>query len=243
MHHLIAAIQFITILPMGKAKTFNPPKMIPYFPIVGILLGILTALFDHFVSALWGRPVASLLDVIFLIILTGAFHLDGLGDSADGLLGQRPLEKVLAIMKDSRLGTMGLVAIVCGLSIKWAGISGLANDRGLLLIMVPAYARGGMLFGFRFFDYGRSGSGTGLDFFKEKPKLTAFWGLIIPVMLSGLLGWKGIWLNLIFVTLTAAIIWYYKKRLGCITGDMLGAMTEITESFMFLLISIGSVTV
>ena len=242
MRYFIAATQFITILPVGKADTFEPQKMIAYFPVVGILLGILVVLLDHVTSTLWNRPIASLLNVIFLAILTGAFHLDGLGDTADGLLGQRPKEKALAIMKDSRLGTMGLVAILCGLSMKWAGISGLEANRGLLLVIVPAYARGAMLFGIRLFDYGRSGGGTGLDFFKEKLKLSAFWGLIIPVVLSGLLGWKAIWLNLGFAGITGAIIWYYKKRLGCITGDMLGAMTEITEAGLFLLISIGGVT-
>ena len=242
MRYFIAAIQFITILPLGKAETFDPPKMIPYFPVVGILLGLLMVLFDHVASSLWSKPVASLLDVIFLAILTGAFHIDGLGDAADGLLGQRSKEKTLAIMKDSRLGTMGLVAILCGLSMKWAGIAGLDAKRSLLLVLVPAYARGSMVFGIRFFDYGRSGGGTGFDFFKEKLKLSAFWGLIIPVVLSCLLGWQAIGLNLSFAAVTAAIIWYYNKRLGCITGDMLGAMTEITESAMFLLISIGSVT-
>ena len=155
MRHFISAIQFITILPVGRADTFEPAKMIPYFPIVGLFLGLLTALFDQLATALWSRPVASLLDIIFLAVITGAFHLDGLGDSADGLLGQRSKERVLAIMKDSRLGTMGLVAIVFGLALKWAGIAGLDANRTLLLVIVPAYARGGMLFGMRFLEYGR----------------------------------------------------------------------------------------
>jgi adenosylcobinamide-GDP ribazoletransferase len=239
MRYFISAIQFITILSLGKTNIYDPPKMIPFFPSVGLLLGILLALFDHVVLQVWSPPVASLLDVIFLAILTGAFHIDGLGDTADGLYGQRPKEKALAIMKDSRLGTMGLVAIMFGLSTKWAGISGLVANRSLLLIIVPAYARSAMLFGIRFFDYGRPGGGTGSDFFKEKLKLSAFWGMIIPVVLSGLLGWKAIGLNVSFAVITATILLYYKKRLGCITGDMLGAMTEITESALFLLISIG----
>jgi len=87
MRHFISAIQFITIIPMGRADAFEPPKMIPYFPVVGLCLGILAALFDQLATALWSRPVASLLDVLFLAVVTGAFHLDGLGDSADGLLG------------------------------------------------------------------------------------------------------------------------------------------------------------
>jgi len=239
MRNFISAIQFITIIPLGKAETFDPPKMIPYFPIVGILLGILVVLFDHVASRLWSIPVASLLDVIFLAILTGAFHLDGLGDSADGLLGQRSKEKTLTIMKDSRLGTMGLVAIVFGLALKWAGITGLDANRALLLVIVPAYARAGMLFGMRFLEYGRPDGGTGVDFFKSKLEWTAFWGLTAPVVMSVFLGWTAFWLNLSFVTLTTLLIWYYKRRVGCITGDMLGAMSEILESGLFLLVSMG----
>jgi adenosylcobinamide-GDP ribazoletransferase len=239
MRNFISAIQFITIIPLGKAETFDPPKMIPYFPIVGILLGILVVLFDHAASRLWSMPVISLLDVIFLAVLTGAFHLDGLGDSADGLLGQRSKEKALTIMKDSRLGTMGLVAIVFGLALKWAGISGLDANRTLLLVIVPAYARAGMLFGMRFLEYGRPAGGTGVDFFKSKLEWTAFWGLTAPVVLSVFLGWTAFWLNLSFVTLTTLLIWYYKRRVGCITGDMLGAMAEILEAGLFLLVSVG----
>jgi adenosylcobinamide-GDP ribazoletransferase len=241
MRYFIAATQFITILPLGKAETFDPPKMIPYFPIVGILLGILVVLFDHVASSLWSIPVASLLDVIFLAVLTGAFHLDGLGDSADGLLGQRSKEKAFTIMKDSRLGTMGLVAIVFGLAVKWAGITGLDANRALLLVIVPAYSRAGMLFGMRFLEYGRPDGGTGMDFFKSKLEWTAFWGLTAPVAMSVFLGWTAFWLNLSFVTLTSLLIWYYKRRVGCITGDMLGAMTEILESGLFLLVSMGGV--
>jgi adenosylcobinamide-GDP ribazoletransferase len=142
-------------------------------------------------------------------------------------------------MKDSRLGTMGLVAIVFGLALKWAGIAGLDANRSLLLIIVPAYARASMLFGMRFLEYGRPDGGTGVDFFKSKLKWAAFWGLTAPVMLSVFLGWTAFWLNLSFVALTAVLIWYYKRRVGCITGDMLGAMAEILESGLFLLISIG----
>ena len=80
MRNLISAIQFITILPVGRARSFDPPKMIPYFPIVGLALGSLTALFDLAAVNLWSKSVASLLDVVFLALLTGAFHIDGLGD-------------------------------------------------------------------------------------------------------------------------------------------------------------------
>lgn len=241
MKGLIAAIQFITILPFGKSAAFDPQKMVPFFPAVGLLLGILVAVFDQAALRLWSPPVTALLDVILLIIMTGAFHLDGLGDTADGLLGQRTKEAALAIMKDSRMGAMGLVAIVCGLAIKWGGIVGLEAHRSLLLIIIPAYARGGMIFGIRYLEYGRPGGGTGLDFFKEKMGISAFWGLLLALILSFFLGWRAILLNTGFAAIIAIILFYYKRRVGCITGDMLGAMAEVTESGLFLLISIGGV--
>jgi adenosylcobinamide-GDP ribazoletransferase len=142
-------------------------------------------------------------------------------------------------MKDSRLGTMGLVAIIFCLAIKWSGIASLDVHRSIWLILVPAYARGGMLFGIWLLDYGRPTGGTGLEFFKNKLEISAFWGMLIPVALSVGLGWKAMWLNIGFGVMTTAIIWYYKRRLGCITGDMLGAITESTEAGLFLLASIG----
>jgi len=238
MRNFIAALQFITILPLGKTGVFDPPKMVPWFPLVGILLGLLVALFDAVVTRFWTPPVAALLDVILLAVLTGAFHLDGLGDTADGLLSPRSRAEALEIMKDSRIGTMGLVAIVFGLALKWGGIAGLDFYRSLILIIIPAYARAGILFGMRFLPYGRS-NGTGKPFFDQKLALKHFWGLVLPVGLSLVLGLKAIWLNLSFAIIIAAILLFYKKRLGVITGDMLGAMTEIAEAGLFLMISLG----
>jgi adenosylcobinamide-GDP ribazoletransferase len=239
MKHFISAIQFITILPVGKPGPFDPQKMMPFFPAVGILIGLGTAIFDRIALGLWNEPVAALLDVALLAMVTGGFHLDGLGDAADGLCSQRPKESALAIMKDSRIGAMGILAIVFGLALKWGGIAGLAENRSLVLIMVPAFARSGVLFGIRYLKYGRPGGGTGLDFFQNELPLSAFWGLGLPVIMSVFLAWKGLWLNLAFGIITVAILWYYQKRLGCVTGDMLGAMIEITEAALFLLVSIG----
>jgi adenosylcobinamide-GDP ribazoletransferase len=240
MRNLISALQFITILPLGKAKSFDPPTMVPYFPLVGLLLGLMVALFDSVVIRLWTPPVAALLDVILLAILTGAFHLDGLGDTADGLLGPRSREKALEIMKDSRLGTMGLIAILFGLALKWGGIANLDAHRSIILIIIPTYARTAILFGMRYLPYGRP-DGTGKPFFSEKLSLKHFWGLIFPIGLSLILGLKAIWLNLAFVIILAMILLFYKKRMGCITGDMLGALVEITEAGLFLMISLGDI--
>lgn len=241
MKKLIAAIQFITVVPIGKPGTWDPVGMIEYFPIVGLLLGGTVALFDLAAGYWWPRPVVSLLDVVLLIVLTGALHLDGLGDAADGLYGNRPREKALAIMKDSRVGAMGLVAVFCGLAIKWAGLADLAVHRTLLLVIIPAYARGAMLFGIRFLPYGRPDGGTGHDLFESKLAVHKFWALLIPIGLSVLAGWRGLALNLVFALTVVLIIRFYRRRIGCVTGDMLGAMTEITEATLFLALAAGGV--
>lgn len=233
----IAAIQFLTILPIGKPGTFDK-DMVSFFPLTGLLLGLLLSGFDMIISFLWPEPVPALLDVIFLAVITGALHLDGLADTADGLYGNRPKEKALAIMKDSRVGAMGLVAVICGLSLKWGGITTMDDYRSLFLLIIPAYARGAMVFGFRFLRYGRDEEGTGYSLSGNSPKLSAFWGLLIPICLSFISGWQGILLNMAFVSLVILILTYYKKQMGCITGDMFGAMCEITESGLFLVAAI-----
>ncbi len=237
MRNFFAALRFITILPLGKQKNFDPRGMVSFFPLIGLLLGAMVSLFDLAIARLWPLPVTAMLDVLFLVFLTGAFHLDGLGDTADGLYGQRPKEAALAIMKDSRIGVMGLVAILAGLSIKWAGIANLYENRILLLLIVPAYARASMLFGMYYLEYGRPEGGTGRPFFENKIKPTAFGGLLIPIIISAFMGWQGVMINIAFALLVVIILAYYKRKMNCITGDMLGAMTEITECGLFLIAS------
>ncbi|MCP3952843.1 MAG: adenosylcobinamide-GDP ribazoletransferase [Desulfobacterales bacterium] len=237
--NFIAALQFITILPAGKTPRYKPREMIAYFPLIGLLIGMLLALFDALVSLAWSPAAASVLDIILLAVLTGALHLDGLGDTADGLLGHRPRERALEIMKDSRIGAMGLVAVIGCLAMKWAGISGIAENRFLFLMLVPAWSRAGMLFGIKYLPYGRPEGGTGHALFNEPLKWIDF-RLLLPLMILTLItGRSGIGLLLTFFILTTVLIGYFGKRMGCITGDMLGCMTEVLEAGLFLAVSAG----
>lgn len=237
MKALISAIQFLTILPVGKPGTFEPKGMVSFFPVVGLMVGALLCLFDMAVTMLWPSHVVSLLDVVFLAVVTGALHLDGLGDMSDGLYGNRPKEKALAIMKDSRIGAIGMVVTVLCLAVKWGGLMSLEENRALLLFIVPAYARGSMLFGFRFLEYGRPDGGTGHALFDDPIEIKAFGWLLLPVGMSVFLGTQFLVLNLSFVIITAATLSYYKRKIGCITGDMLGAMVEISEALLFLFLA------
>ncbi len=236
--HFCAAIQFITILPIGPRGLYAPREMIAWFPVTGLAIGFLLCLFDRAVAALWSPGTAAVLDVVFLMLVTGALHLDGLGDTADGLYGRRERESALRIMKDSRIGTMAMVTVVACLALKTVGIAGLQTDRSLLLMLVPAYARGAMLFAIRWLPYGRSQEGTGFDLFATPLTVASFSGFLPVLALSCLLGARLPVLMAGFVLIVGLTLLFYKRRIGCITGDMLGAMTEMTETILFLLMAL-----
>ncbi len=236
--NFLCALGFLTVLPSGTPKKFDAGKMVCFFPVVGIFIGLMLAGVDFIAAKLWSLSSASVIDLVFLIKITGALHLDGLGDTADGLYGNRTVEKSLEIMKDSRIGAMGLVMVVSVLFIKWAGLCDITSNRVLMLIIIPSYARGATLFGFYFLEYGRP-DGTGKAFFEEKPGLSSFSGLALPVALSFIAGLRGIILNIVFFALIFIILKFYKKKMNCITGDMLGAMTELTEAVLFLTSAAG----
>jgi adenosylcobinamide-GDP ribazoletransferase len=230
---------FITIIPAGKSVRFSPLGMIRCFPVVGLILGGMLVAVDSAASLLWTESVVAIIDLLFLMVVTGAFHLDGLGDAADGLFSHRSRERALEIMKDSSTGMMGLVAIFAILAVKAAGLYAVKTECSpsaamVILFIVPALSRGSMLFGIRFLTYGRKNTGTGHDLFEKKlPRRDFIW--LVPVILMALLlGVKGAILVLVFGVTVALILYFYKVKMGCITGDMLGAMTEVTEAVLLL---------
>lgn len=232
-----SAVGFATIIPLN-GEGFHPREIASSLPAAGLLIGLLLALFDTVAAGLWSRPVASALDIVFLALITGALHIDGIADTADGLYGGRTRERMLEIMKDSRVGAMGATAIVCCLIVKFAGLMTLEDQRFLMLVLIPAYARGAALFGFKYLDYGREGEGTGSAFFDEPLVAGDFRWLGIVVALSLFTGWQMVLLNAGFAAIVALTIWFYKRMIGCITGDMLGAMIEVTEVGLLLMVVI-----
>lgn len=213
--------------------------MIAYFPVVGLIIGGLIGALDLLVVKIWPEPIPSLIIVILLAITTGALHIDGLGDTADGLFSHRSKEKSLEIMKDSRIGAMGMITVGFALAMKWVGIMSLGDNRIVMIVIIPCLARAGILFGFKWLDYGRPGGGTGQALFRTPLKWFDFRGLLIPVFACLFLGYPGVILLLCFGFTTALMLYYYKNKVGCITGDMLGAMIEITESVLFITASCG----
>src|SRR3984885_10271747 len=132
------ALRFLTIVPVPSSDAASAPDWLSrcakYFPVVGIGVGLASAAVLLLAGRIWGPMVASLLAVATSIAVTGALHEDGLADTADGLGGGWTVEKRLAIMKDSRIGTYGVIALAFGIALRvgalaelpvWAGAAAL----------------------------------------------------------------------------------------------------------------------
>lgn len=230
----ISAVQFLTIIPLKGHHDFDARNSLPYYPICGLLIGIILMAVHLITRLFWPVQVVALLDVIALALITGALHLDGLADSADGLYGQRDSKQALAIMKDSRIGPMGSVCIILCLAAKWVGLSQFGGYGYMWIVLVPAYARASVLFGIWALPYGRPDGGTGHAFFDKPIEFNDFFGIAPLVFLSFFIGWGFILLNLSFSLIIFVTLWWYKKKINCITGDMLGAMIEVSEAGLFI---------
>ncbi|MCK7503803.1 MAG: adenosylcobinamide-GDP ribazoletransferase [Desulfobacterales bacterium] len=230
MTHFRAALRFLTVLPAGRATGFDAVAMVPWFPVVGLVIGLLLAAADLLAGRWWGPNTVAVVDVLVLAVLSGALHLDGLADTADGLFSHRPREAKLAIMKDSRIGSMGVIALVAVLALKWCGLAEIEGNRDLLLLIVPAYARGGVLFAMRLLPYGRPERRHGARLLRPPARRRGVLGARgdrAPVARARAPGARS---AAAFVLITAGLIAFYRRQLGCVTGDMLGAMIEVTEA-------------
>jgi adenosylcobinamide-GDP ribazoletransferase len=234
------AVMFFTRIPCPSFTDHNPDylnKSSKYFTLVGLLLGALCG-FSFFLAALiFSKTIAILLSMAISLLLTGAFHEDGLADVCDGFGGGWTKEKILDIMKDSRVGTFGLVGLGLTLAIKFAAlnelptylmtavlISGHAISRltSVTLIFTEEYAREDLLS-------------------KAKPLATemsignyliaTFFGLA-PLLLL-----QNYWVFLTIIPLIIVKIYltsYFNKWIGGYTGDCLGAVQQIAEVVFYL---------
>lgn len=228
MRAFLAALGFLTILPVPSTNEKYLGRSVPWFPVVGLLIGGLVASLDYVLGRVFPPVVTSVLTVIVLIGISGGLHLDGLADTADGFLSSRPRERVLEIMKDSRIGTMGTLAIVSVIALKIAALSALTQRFGAILLM-PVAGRCAIVMTMAVIPYTRPEGGLGSAFSSSR-KIGPLVSLVILFVASWLvMGLTGTIVAML--ALGAAMfmaIWSYRK-IGGYTGDVLGATCEIAE--------------
>ena len=213
---------------------------VPWFVLIGAIIGILAALVAVVVSQTGGGIyIAAAAYVLALVLLTGGFHLDGLADTCDGIFSARTRERMLEIMKDSRLGTFGGLALVFSILIKVCTVFTLAHlplkEWFSLLVCAPIAGRAVLVLGMYGQRYAREGEGMGSLYIGQVGLRKAAFTLLAGAMAVGLLaGIHGLAAMLVTYVVSYALVHYIRRRLGGQTGDTLGALAETAE-MVFLL--------
>jgi adenosylcobinamide-GDP ribazoletransferase len=235
---LLAAVRFLSVIPVpGEKYLFADARDgtdvvigCEYFPLVGLvmalLLWVLLLLFSNVIAQLL---IATLL-VVTLTILTGGLHLDGLMDSCDGLFGGHTRERRLEIMRDSRVGSFGVLGGVCTLLLKFALFASFSPHLlpYALLVALPA-SRWAMVVALRLFPPARR-SGLGALFHQgvtTRRTIVTTLGTLLFVLLAGRLA--GFLALIVVGVVTLALGYSIMRSIGGLTGDTYGAIAEITE--------------
>lgn len=239
----LIALQFLTRLPVRLSSVpdeISVARSLAYYPLVGLIIG---ALLTGLAWLLMDAPVflSAALVLLGWVLLTGGLHIDGLADSMDawvGGLGDR--EKTLAIMKDAYCGPAGVVAIVLLLLLKFAALHAiLQSDHLMMIVLSPLLGRTVILLLFVTTPYVRS-NGLGSAIVSQLPRNLIM--LVFVVTLSAVflsLGINSLWLMSIMLLVFIGLRVLMMQRIGGMTGDVAGALLEVTE--LAVLISIALV--
>lgn len=240
LEYFLGAVRFFTRLPVPawvghSAEALNCSAR--WFPAVGLIVGGIAALVYLAALQLWPQSVAVLLSMAATLYATGAFHEDGLSDAADGLGGGWDKLRILEIMKDSRVGSYGVVALWLGLTGKFVLLAALDPAMvPLALIAGHALSRGCSALLLATMDYVREDLLA-----KAKPLATRLSGgsLVFVCALAvaplALMPWAQAALGLLFALLaTAWLAAKFRRWLGGYTGDCLGATQQVAEIAFYL---------
>jgi len=232
---------FLTIFPVTKRLPFDNRQLarsMGLFPAVGLTLGLALVVCNWLLAPLLPRAVLDCLLLLLLIFATGALHLDGVADMIDGLAGSRDRASSLRIMKDSRVGAMGVVGLVMVLLLKYLSLYHLPlAQKAAALIFMPAAGRWCQVFLATCSSYIRGEGGTGSVFVDHVGQAELI-RASLTLLLAGLVlfSFKGLLLLALLLVFAALLLHYYERRIGGVTGDILGASTEFVEVFSLLAI-------
>ncbi len=234
------ALQFLTIIPlpaMLRGRSKDTGESLPYFPLIGLLMGALLLLLHYVLSFILPQAVVFALIMIALVILGGAHHVDGLMDTFDGMVAGKTLQRRLEIMSDNKVGAFGITALVLLFLLKYFALYSNPAVVPTLLLM-PVLSRWIMVSAIYTFPYART-AGMGLSF-----KHGATWprfvvaSIITVAICATFLSWPGIVLMATVWCLSMPVLCLFRSRFGGLTGDNYGAINEISEVLTALLMII-----
>ena len=240
MRRLRYALSFLTRLPVsprGEASGLDLAGSLPYYPLVGLVvgalpLGLALALLK---LGLGDTELAAALLLTAMVLLTGALHLDGLADAVDGLAGGTDREDSLRIMKEGSVGPFGVVALILDLLLRWLIVSELLlRAQWNLLLLAPIVSRTALVALILFFPYARREGKSTPFFASSKPRHLSLALLVALALVLPAAPLLGPVLLLIGLLVVFGVGLYVRSKLGGITGDILGLANELAELAVLL---------
>jgi len=235
----LAAFRFLTIIPLPGRQP-SPKEVgrsIAYFPLVGVIIGLILALLNWLLGLVLPPALVNVLLVVSLAAISGGLHLDGFVDTCDGMVGHKTVAERWRVMKDSRAGAFGIIGVCLLLLVKYVSLNNVpASWLVPTLLLMPVLSRWAMVYAVFAYSYAKP-SGLG-KVFKREADLSAFLVAtvvalavaILPAQLSGLIIMFGTWI------IVTALAFYLKNRFGGLTGDTYGAINEIAEVLVLILV-------
>jgi adenosylcobinamide-GDP ribazoletransferase len=212
-------------------------RSIGYFPVVGIIIGLILAGLYWLLRLVLPSAVVSGLLLVCLVVLTGGLHLDGFVDTCDGIAGHKTPEARWQVMRDSRAGAFGIVGVCCLLIVKYVSLNSVPDSLMMAtLVLMPVVSRWAMVYAVFAYPYARP-SGLGKVFkqaaSRRRLAIATLVALAVAIpwfRLAGLVIMLGVWI------IVVAMAAYLKRKFSGLTGDTYGAINEVAEVGVLILV-------
>jgi adenosylcobinamide-GDP ribazoletransferase len=238
----LTALRFLTRIPVGTVPHSDADlnTSARYFPLVGLVVGLIGALVYGVAVYLWPPGLALLLSIVTTVLLTGAFHEDGFADTCDGFGGGWERAQVLAIMKDSRIGTYGSIGLGLVLAMKFLSLEALDNAGLVIPALLVGHTWSRLLAVTYLADLSYAGDP---EHAKAKPMATNIAGIDVRIATATVLPlvflisfWQFVLVAIVLLLWRWIFGYYMTRRIGGYTGDCLGAAQQVGEVLIYLVL-------
>ncbi|MCM8781986.1 MAG: adenosylcobinamide-GDP ribazoletransferase [Candidatus Omnitrophica bacterium] len=242
MKTFFIALGFLTKIPIPKKLQINDKSLAKstiFFPLIGFFLGLILVFVNAILTFLLPDRLINLILILLLILLTGALHLDGFADTVDGFCAKTKNRKeILDIMKDSRIGAMGVIGLIILILFKYEGLNGipmaLKNSSLILMCTISRWVQVII----SYFSKHAKDDGLGKTFVGNVGKTELYLATILAIAISFLFYFsKAIILLILISIFTWASVKYVHRKIGVVTGDTIGAISELAEVITLFSIS------
>jgi adenosylcobinamide-GDP ribazoletransferase len=240
VNNFLQALSFLTILPGGHFSFWEEKKLarsMAFFPLVGLIIGLILALGYYLFSFFFSRSLVLWLTIGLLSVLTRGLHLDGFADTMDGLASGGPKEKILEVMRDSRIGAFGVIGLIMLIGAKYLALDQIPDPSiPYTLILMTVMGRNAMVMVCYRSPYARPEGGLAKPFTENLGVREITFSLATAFSIALLvMGMKGGVVFLGIGIFSLGYRYFFIRKLLGVTGDILGAANELAELLCLLL--------